>query len=149
MAFRVHAKLPHNNATFTFSFTPCPLFPFVYSIFTETEVAAIKRVHLYDIILSTTSIKRGDLQENVFFHMADDPCPQPKQLNASQMEPCRLLSGHDYFQVNGTLSTRTGEVVTMERRGRGRNAAVTLYRRLYHTHFRMYLGRPTPLMINK
>ncbi|XP_043195793.1 dual oxidase-like [Amphibalanus amphitrite] len=69
-------------------------------IFTETEVAAIKRVHLYDIILSTTSIKRGDLQENVFFHMADDPCPQPKQLNASQMEPCRLLSGHDYFQGN-------------------------------------------------
>ena len=98
-------KVLSPNATFTFPFTS-PLFD--RSIFTETEVAAIKRVHLYDIILSTTSIKRGDLQENVFFHMVDDPCPQPKQLNASQMEPCRLLSGHDYFQVGSPESlTRT------------------------------------------
>ncbi|XP_037075300.1 dual oxidase-like [Pollicipes pollicipes] len=75
-------------------------------IFTETEVEAVKRVRLYDIIRATTDIGSGDLQETVFFHLADDPCPQPMQLNASKMEPCRLLGGHDYFQVTRRTATR-------------------------------------------
>ena len=68
-------------------------------MFTSDEVETIRKVRLYDIILSTTNISRTDIQEKVFFHTAGDPCPQPLQLNASLMEPCRFLSGHDYFQV--------------------------------------------------
>ncbi|XP_043219093.1 dual oxidase-like [Amphibalanus amphitrite] len=67
-------------------------------VFSKDEVETIRKVRLYDIILATTNISRLDIQEKVFFHTADDPCPQPLQLNASLMEPCRFLSGHDYFQ---------------------------------------------------
>ena len=69
------------------------------SVFSKDEVETIRKVRLYDIILATTNISRFDIQEKVFFHTADDPCPQPLQLNASLMESCRFLSGHDYFQV--------------------------------------------------
>ncbi|CAG0912911.1 unnamed protein product, partial [Notodromas monacha] len=66
-------------------------------IFTEDEVKAIKTVRLYDIIVNATDIKPGDIQEEVFFWMEGDPCPQPAQLNTSMMEPCKYLGGYDYF----------------------------------------------------
>merc|ERR1719225_1781264 len=53
---------------------------------------------LSDIIIAVTNINRGDIQENVFFHHEGDPCPQPQQLNATEMEPCMFLKGYDYFQ---------------------------------------------------
>ena len=77
-------------------------------VFSQDEVETIRKVRLYDIILATTNISRNDIQEKVFFHTADDPCPQPLQLNASLMEPCRYLSGHDYFQVGTRTAGLSG-----------------------------------------
>ena len=38
-------------------------------------------------------------QEDVFEWNPGNPCPQPLQLNASHLEHCPYLKGHDYFQV--------------------------------------------------
>ena len=67
-------------------------------LFTETEIAALRKLKLSEIIISVTDINRGDIQENVFFFKSGDPCPQPMQLNATEMEPCMFLKGFDYFQ---------------------------------------------------
>lgn len=67
-------------------------------MFTEEEIAEIRKIRLYDIILNSTSIKPGEIQEKVFFWMDGDPCPQPMQLTAKQLEPCTFLQGYDYFE---------------------------------------------------
>ena len=67
-------------------------------LFSEDEIKALKNLKLSDIIIAVTNINRGDIQENVFFHHEGDPCPQPQQLNATNMEPCMFLKGYDYFQ---------------------------------------------------
>ena len=60
----------------------------------------IRKVKLWDIIVNASSVAPDEIQRDVFFHGSDDPCPQPKQLNASDMEPCQYLQGYDYFQVH-------------------------------------------------
>lgn len=67
-------------------------------LFSKEEIKALKNLKLSDIIIAVTNINRGDIQENVFFHHEGDPCPQPQQLNATEMEPCMFLKGYDYFQ---------------------------------------------------
>ncbi|XP_049777239.1 dual oxidase [Schistocerca cancellata] len=67
-------------------------------IFSEEEIAEIRRVRLYDVIVNSTDVGPDDIQRNVFFWTASDPCPQPVQLNASLLEPCKYLKGHDYFE---------------------------------------------------
>ena len=62
-------------------------------LFTEEEIAALKKLKLSDIILAVTDIQRGDIQENVFLWQSGDPCPQPHQLNATEMDPCMFLQG--------------------------------------------------------
>ena len=69
-------------------------------LFTESEIEEIRNIKLRDIILNASDIQPNEIQENVFFHVEGDPCPQPAQLNASNMEPCVFLGGFDYFQVN-------------------------------------------------
>lgn len=54
---------------------------------------------MWDIIVNSTDTKPDYLQRDVFFWVHGDPCPQPMQLNASQLEPCMYLSGYDYFEV--------------------------------------------------
>lgn len=68
-------------------------------IFTEEEIAEIRRVRLYDVIVNSTDIPADALQKNVFFWTKEDPCPQPSQLNTSLLEPCKYLRGYDYFEV--------------------------------------------------
>ncbi|XP_018323659.1 dual oxidase isoform X2 [Agrilus planipennis] len=69
-------------------------------IFTREEISQIKEIKLWDIIVNSTDILPTDIQENVFFWNNGDPCPQPEQLNASSLEPCKMLSGYDYFEGN-------------------------------------------------
>lgn len=38
-----------------------------FSLFTEEEIEEIKKISLYDIIINSTSIKQGEIQEEVFF----------------------------------------------------------------------------------
>lgn len=66
-------------------------------IFTKEEIAEIRKITLWDIIVNSTSIHPGEIQKDVFMFREDDPCPQPFQLNASALEPCNNLGGHDYF----------------------------------------------------
>lgn len=67
-------------------------------LFTDDEVTALKKLKLSDIIHAVTDINRGEIQEHVFLWEDGDPCPQPAQLNATEMDPCMFLKGYDYFQ---------------------------------------------------
>ncbi|XP_073969944.1 dual oxidase isoform X3 [Rhodnius prolixus] len=67
-------------------------------IFTEEEIAEIKQVTLWDVIVNATDIEPDSLQKDVFFWSEGDPCPQPAMLNASVLEPCSYLKGYDYFE---------------------------------------------------
>lgn len=69
-------------------------------IFTKEEIEAIRNIRLWDIIVNSTSIRHDQLQRNVFTWHDGDPCPQPYQLNASLLEPCKYLKGYDYFEGN-------------------------------------------------
>lgn len=69
-------------------------------IFTKEEIKEIRRIKLWDVIVNSTNIEPEAIQKNVFFWVKGDPCPQPMQLNVSQMEPCKILTGYDYFEVN-------------------------------------------------
>ncbi len=69
-------------------------------VFSDEDRAYFKSLKLSDVIRSTTDIGEDDIQRNVFFHLANDPCAQPVQLNASHLEPCPFLKGYDYFQVS-------------------------------------------------
>lgn len=67
-------------------------------LMTEEEIADLKDKKLSDVIKEVTSISDDDIQQNVFAWSSGDPCPQPLQLNASQLEHCPFLKGYDYFQ---------------------------------------------------
>ncbi|XP_077997407.1 dual oxidase 1-like [Glandiceps talaboti] len=66
-------------------------------LFTEDERNEIWNISLYDIILNVTNIGPDDMQKDVFHWYSGDPCPQPKQLNQTDMEPCTDLGTFDYF----------------------------------------------------
>ncbi|KAL1463002.1 hypothetical protein WDU94_014795 [Cyamophila willieti] len=68
-------------------------------MFTPQEIAAIRKITLWDIIVNATDIGADAIQKNVFFwNSSTDPCPQPAQLNATMMMPCSYLKGFDYFE---------------------------------------------------
>lgn len=66
-------------------------------IFTKEEIEELKKVTLWDIILNSTDINPDEIQKNVFMWKDKDPCQQPGQLNATELEPCSHLEGYDYF----------------------------------------------------
>lgn len=66
-------------------------------IFTKEEIAELRKITLWDIIVNSTNINPSDIQRNVFIFQDGDPCPQPLQLNATELEPCSYLQGYDYF----------------------------------------------------
>lgn len=66
-------------------------------IFTPAEIAELKVITMWDIIVNSTEIKPEDIQRDVFMFHDGDPCPQPMQLNATELEPCPHLQGYDYF----------------------------------------------------
>ncbi|GLH03578.1 Dual oxidase [Gryllus bimaculatus] len=67
-------------------------------IFSEKEIADLRKITLWDIIVNSTHIRPKAIQKHVFFWMKGDPCPQPLQLNTSLLEPCMYLKGYDYFE---------------------------------------------------
>lgn len=70
---------------------------FDFRIFTKEEIAELRKITLWDIIVNSTSIHPGEIQKNIFVWKENDPCPQPFQLNASALEPCNNLGTYDYF----------------------------------------------------
>lgn len=76
------------------------IYKFFYcSIFTRDEIEELRRITLWDIIVNSTSVGPGDIQRDVFHWNSGDPCPQPYQLNATKLAPCKYLKGYDYFEV--------------------------------------------------
>lgn len=73
------------------------LFAILYRIFTKEEIAELRKITLWDIIVNSTSIHPGEIQKDVFIFKETDPCPQPFQLNSSSLEPCNNLGTYDYF----------------------------------------------------
>lgn len=68
-------------------------------IFTAEEIVELRQITMWDILTNATDILPEELQRDVFFFADGDPCPQPFQLNTSQLEPCSYLKGYDYFEV--------------------------------------------------
>lgn len=68
-----------------------------HRIFTKEEIAEIRKITMWDIIVNGSSIDGSEVQRKVFVWNDGDPCPQPSQLNASDLEPCNNLGGYDYF----------------------------------------------------
>lgn len=66
-------------------------------IFTQSEIDDIRKIRLWDLIVNSTDIRPGDIQRDVFVWKSGDPCQQPMQLNASELEPCSYLKDYDYF----------------------------------------------------
>jgi dual oxidase len=62
------------------------------------EIEYFKSVHLSDVVRATTMIGDADVQDDLFFWLDGNPCPQPAQLNATLLHPCPFLKGYDYFQ---------------------------------------------------
>lgn len=52
---------------------------------------------LWDVIVNSTAVPPDAIQKNVFMWHEGDPCQQPLQLNATELEPCSYLQGYDYF----------------------------------------------------
>ena len=75
-----------------------PFLPFC-SLLQPEEIEYFRRLKLSDVVRATTTIGERDVQDNLFFWVSGNPCPQPGQLNASTLEPCPFLKGYDYFQV--------------------------------------------------
>lgn len=72
--------------------------PLIFNrIFTKEEVDEIRKIRLWDLMVNSTDINAGDIQRDVFVWRTGDPCPQPMQLNASELEPCSYLKDYDYF----------------------------------------------------
>jgi dual oxidase len=69
-------------------------------IFTPKEVEEIWKITLKTIIVETTAISSQSLQDNVFNHNANDPCPQPFQVNTTGLEQCIPFMRFDHFTGN-------------------------------------------------
>lgn len=68
-------------------------------IFNKQEIEELRRITLWDIIVNSTAIGPDDIQKDVFHWNDGNPCPQPYQLNATKLPPCKYLRGYDYFEV--------------------------------------------------
>ena len=68
-------------------------------VFLPEEVEDIKKIKLWDVIVNATNVSPNEIQKEVFFWHEGDPCPQPRQLNASDLQPCALPKEKDSFQV--------------------------------------------------
>ncbi|XP_053211640.1 dual oxidase-like isoform X2 [Panonychus citri] len=66
-------------------------------IFSTDEIEEIRKIRFWDILVNATGIPPPAIQKDVFRFQEGDPCPQPGQLNSSQLEPCIILKGWDYF----------------------------------------------------
>ncbi|XP_068579660.1 dual oxidase 1 [Cebidichthys violaceus] len=66
-------------------------------LFTDEEIEMIRNVTFHDVLIAVTSAETTDIQNNVFFWMDGDPCPQPVQLNASMLHPCTNATKLNYF----------------------------------------------------
>lgn len=69
----------------------------LFRIFTKEEIAELRKITIWDVIVNSTSIHPGEIQKDVFMFRESDPCPQPFQLNTSVLEPCNDLGQYDYF----------------------------------------------------
>ncbi|KAG1681999.1 Dual oxidase [Nymphon striatum] len=67
-------------------------------MFTDEEIETIRNLQLHDVIIKATSIKEEHIQKDLFFWNDGDPCQQPKQLGAKDLDECVLEhDSFDYF----------------------------------------------------
>ena len=111
----------------------------IFRIFTPSEIEEIRRITLWDIIVNATLIKPDEIQKHVFFWMDSDPCPQPRQLNSSNMPECNLMQQQDAFQVRNFMTFKFNVFIQCN------STNCTISTRLLSTpllHFRV-VKRPT------
>ncbi|XP_071487821.1 dual oxidase 2-like [Diadema antillarum] len=72
--------------------------------FTQEQIAFIRNVTLWDIIVACTNINPDDLQRDPFHYVEGDPCfedqpfiPEDRTISEDDMEPCTPLQIFDYF----------------------------------------------------
>ncbi|CAI5438989.1 unnamed protein product [Caenorhabditis angaria] len=71
-------------------------------LFNDQEIENIRKWTLRDIIKATTDIDETMLQKDVFFFKEGDPCPQPFQVNTTNLEPCVPFMRSTYWTDNDT-----------------------------------------------
>uniref|UniRef100_A0A4W4EYL4 NAD(P)H oxidase (H2O2-forming) n=1 Tax=Electrophorus electricus TaxID=8005 RepID=A0A4W4EYL4_ELEEL len=69
-------------------------------LFTVEEIQDIRNITYHDILLTVTSAESGDIQENVFFWLNGDPCPQPQPITSSVLQPCTKAPSISYFDTS-------------------------------------------------
>ncbi|KAK1789841.1 hypothetical protein P4O66_015720, partial [Electrophorus voltai] len=69
-------------------------------LFTVEEIQDIRNTTYHDILLTVTSAESGDIQENVFFWLNGDPCPQPQPITSSVLQPCTKAPSISYFDTS-------------------------------------------------
>uniref|UniRef100_A0A183CH41 DDE_Tnp_1_7 domain-containing protein n=1 Tax=Globodera pallida TaxID=36090 RepID=A0A183CH41_GLOPA len=96
-----------------------PTFPAESGIFTERKSSFIRRITLRDIIRQTTSIEKGDIQENVFFWHTDEKFIQSQQCSGYLLIQKRKKMGM-LFEPGSNLRKKpdhheqNGDLITME-----------------------------------
>lgn len=91
------------HCNFKDTYLYCGAILHLFRMFSSDEIDEIRRIKMWDIIVNASSVAPEEIQRNVFFHLAEDVCPQPTQLNASNMDPCPYLQGFDYFRVSTVI----------------------------------------------
>lgn len=70
-------------------------------LFSEAEIAEIRKTTLRDVIVAVTNVDTSALQDNVFVWHEGAPCPQPQQLTTEGLPNCVGLTMLDYFEGSG------------------------------------------------
>ena len=73
---------------------------FCCRLFTVEEIEEIRSITLKSVIVQTTGIEVGELQDSVFFWRDGDPCQQPVQLSSDVLESCIPFMRYDHFAGN-------------------------------------------------
>jgi dual oxidase len=83
----------------------------VQGLFTPEEIDIINRTTLGQIF--TRNAQPGiqfNVQDNIFFHRSGDPCPQPKQLAAEDLEDCTPPATFDYYNSSIPVLPSVGAI---------------------------------------
>lgn len=84
--------------TVNHSHFPLLTIPVYCRLFNDSEIETIKNWKLAHIISTVTNIDRQELPTDVFRYEPNQKCPQPFQINASSLTPCRRAETYNFFE---------------------------------------------------
>nr|XP_033776119.1 dual oxidase 1-like [Geotrypetes seraphini] len=67
-------------------------------VFSKEEIEHIRNITYHDVLIAVMNVEPEDIQQNVFFWVDGDPCPQPDQITAEHLLNCTPLVVTNYFE---------------------------------------------------